>query len=137
MKFLTICFLVFYIFTLINKKSLINLINKMSNMDSIEINKILLGDNYTDRANLFKFCIYGGLSIIVCVIEVFYMFFALSYLPKIIGIGYIIFWFYILIVQIIKKKKGNNKILKLSLMGYMQSVIDILYYLCMVKVLFL
>lgn len=82
MKFLTICFLIFYLIMLFEKKGFTNLVNKIIDIDSSEITEILLGDNGKDKSDIFKFIIFGSISVVMSIIEIFYMFFALAYLPK-------------------------------------------------------
>lgn len=137
MKFLTICFLIFYLIMLFEKKGFTNLVNKIIDIDSSEITEILLGDNGKDKSDIFKFIIFGSISVVMSIIEIFYMFFALTYLPKIVGIGYIILWICLFIRNIIKHKKDKNRKLEGGLLNYIISIVDVLYYLCMIKVLFL
>lgn len=137
MKFLTICFVMWYVFLLFKMKDNCTLINKVNNIEADRVDSILTSGNSEEKATVIGFVVYGILAILLNVIEVFYMFFALSYLPKIIGIGYILFWIYVLVVSIARSKKNKNKQLKLSIKSYIFNIIDLLYYINMINVLFL
>lgn len=135
MRFLTICFVMWYIFLLFKMKDIYGLVNKVTDFGTDKIEEILEVGTFEERKELIFFVVFGGFSFILGIIEFFYMFFALSYLPNVIGIGYILFWFFVLIKGIIRNKK--NKQVKLTTRSYIYNTIDLLYYLCMVKVLFL
>ena len=136
MKFLTICFLIFYITLLFKRKVIVELVNKINEISEAKID-LILSSNDDRKWDLIKFTLFYIISFLMSVIEVFYMFFALSYLPNTIGIGYIVFWVYLFILGVFKNKKNKNLKLEMKPIQYFINITDILYYLCMVKALFL
>lgn len=145
-KFFTILFLVYYIFRVFKPSFMVNTMNKLQEdfksfndaKDDKEREEIVVK---RIGAMLGRFitliCIF---TIPLTIAEVIYIFSAVQYGNKLITIGFIIWWFLLLFIGIIKSKFNEDKFKKIKKFSFSRifiNVIDVAYFGYMYYILFL
>lgn len=144
-KFFTILFLVYYIFRVFKPSFMVNTMNKL-NKDLKSFN-----DAKDDKEReeivakriggiLGRFTLMCIFTIPLTIAEIIYIFSAVQYGNKTITIGFIIWWFLLLFIEIIKnklKKDKFGKIKKFSFKRIFINIITVAYFGYMYYILFL
>lgn len=144
-KFFTILFLVYYIFRVFKPSFMVNTMNKLQEdfksfndaKDDKEREEIVVKRIGAILGRLALICVF---AIPVAIAEVIYIFSAVQYGNKIITIGFIIWWFLLLFIEIIKnklKKDKFGKIKKFSFKRIFINIITVAYFGYMYYILFL
>lgn len=144
-KFFTILFLVYYIFRVFKPSFMVNTMNKLNDdmkalnnaKDDKDKKKIAENRIIAILGRLFLLCIF---AIPLTIAEVIYIFSAVQYGSKIITIGFIIWYFLLLIIGTIKSKLNKEKfekIKKFSFKRVLINLIDVAYFGYMYYILFL
>lgn len=144
-KFFTIIFLLYYIFRVFKPSFMVETINKL-NQDFKDF------DNTKDEREKEDFVInrlipiLGRFSLVCLVVipltvaEFIYMFSAVQYGNKIITIGFIIFYFLFLIIELVKSKLQEEKFKKIKKFTFERLFINMIhatYFGYMYYILFL
>ena len=144
-KFFTIIFLVYYIFRVLKPSFMVNTFNKLSD-DMKALNNAKDDKGKKKIAENRIIAILGRLFLLyifaipLTIAEVIYIFSAVQYGSKIITIGFIIWYFLLLIMGIIKSKLNKErfeKIKKFSFKRVFINLIDVAYFGYMYYILFL
>ena len=144
-KFFTILFLVYYIFRVFKPSFMVNTFNKLSD-DMKALNNAKDDKGKKKIAENRIIAILGRLFLLyifaipLTIAEVIYIFSAVQYGSKIITIGFIIWYFLLLIMGIIKSKLNKErfeKIKKFSFKRVFINLIDVAYFGYMYYILFL
>lgn len=144
-KFFTILFLVYYIFRVFKPSFMVGTFNKLNEdfkafnnaKDDKEKEEIVINRIAAILGRLVLLCIT---IIPLTIAEVIYIFSAVQYGSKIITIGFIIWYFLLLIIGIIKSKLNKErfeKIKKFSFKRVFINLIDVAYFGYMYYILFL
>lgn len=144
-KFSTIIFLLYYIFRVFKGNFMVETINKLNEdfnnfnnakddkeREEIVINRI--------GAMLGRFTLICLVTIPLTIAEIIYIFSAVQYGNKFITIGFIIWWFLILISGIIENKLNKNKFAKIKEFSFTRlfiHIVDVAYFGYMYYILFL
>ena len=144
-KVFTIIFLLFYIFRVFKNGFLIDTSNKLTE-DLKKFNDIkddsekkeFIVNRLVPIITRLSFLII--LTLPITIAELIYIFSAVQYGNKLITIGFIIWWFLLLIIGTIKnklKKDKFEKVKRFSLWRLFVNIIDVAYFGYMYYVLFL
>lgn len=146
-KFFTILFLVYYTVKLFKQnifmegiaKNIVKISKELKTSNSKEIFDKLKENG--DMDTIAKYCLTSCFILLpIIVAEFFYIFFATQYGNKLITIGYLVWWFTLFIVGIIKNKLNKNKefkYVKFSIWRFFICLIDVAYFGYMYYILFL
>lgn len=144
-KFFTIIFLVYYIFRVLKPSFMVGTFNKL-NEDFKNFNNAK-DDKEREEIVINRIAAILGRLVLLCITiipltiaEVIYIFSAVQYGSKIITIGFIIWYFLLLIIGIIKSKLNKErfeKIKKFSFKRVFINLIDVAYFGYMYYILFL
>lgn len=144
-KFFTILFLVYYIFRVFKPSFMVNTMNKLQEdfksfnnaKDDKEREEIVIKRIGVMLGRFTLICIF---TIPLTIAEVIYIFSAVQYGNKIITIGFIIWWFLLLFIRIIKNKFNEDKFKKIKKFSFKRifiNIIDVAYFGYMYYILFL
>lgn len=146
-KFFTIIFLIYYTIRLMKPSLFVDTVNKcqefIKEQESITDKKEKTKHIENNIETIMQMIGFTLLSITITASEVIYIFSAVEYGDKLITIGYIIWWLFILITGLIKSKirraNGNlfNNIKKFSLWRIFIFTIDVFYFAYMYYAVFI
>lgn len=146
-KFFTILFLVYYTVKLFKQnifmegiaKNIVKISKELKTSNSKEIFDKLKENG--DMDTIAKYCLTSCFILLpIIVAEFFYIFFATQYGNKIITVGYLIWWFLLLFIGIIKNKFNEDKFKKIKKFSFKRifiNIIDVTYFGYMYYILFL
>lgn len=144
-KFFTIIFLLYYIFRVFKSDFMVSTINKITEdckafneaKDDKEKEKIIK----TRLVSILgRFILITLFTVPLTIAEAIYIFSAVQYGNKIITIGFIIWWFLILVIGILENKFNKNKFAKIKEFSFIRlfiHIIDVAYFGYMYYILFL
>lgn len=144
-KFFTILFLVFYIFKVFKPSFMVDTMNKLQE-DLKSFNNAKDDKEREDivikriGAILGRFTLICLFAIPLTIAEIIYIFSAVQYGNKLITIGFIIWWFLLLFIGVVKNKLNKEKfkeIKKFSFKRIFINLIDVAYFGYMYYILFL
>ena len=144
-KFFTILFLVYYIFRVFKPSFMVNTMNKLQEdfksfndaKDEKEREEIVIKRIGAMLGRFTLICIF---TIPLTIAEIIYIFSAVQYGNKLITIGFIIWWFLLLFIGIIKNKFNEDKFKKIKKFSFKRifiNIIDVAYFGYMYYILFL
>lgn len=144
-KFFTILFLVFYIFKVFKPSFMVDTMNKLQEYlksfnnakDDEERENIVIKRIGAILGRFVLICLF---AIPLTIAEIIYIFSAVQYGNKLITIGFIIWWFLLLFIGIIKNKLNKDKFKKIKRFSFKRifvNLIDVAYFGYMYYILFL
>ena len=146
MKFLTVCFIIFYTYQLFNQNKFDRkFAEKYKGLTDEEINKKVEQD-FTDKDKLKDtlktIAMIFVVGFIPPVVEIFYIAFAFQY-AEMTTLAYLIFWLGVLFIGRYRNKKlkgkffMNDKIGKYSIKQMIVTLCDLSYFIFMFYILFI
>ena len=144
-KFFTIVFLLYYIFRVFKSDFMVDTFNKLNEdlkafnyaKDDKEKEQIVK----TRLANILgRFALITIIVIPLTIAEVIYIFSAVQYGNRIITIGFVIWYFLLLAIGLVKNKIKKNKFAKIKRFSFWRlfvNIIDVAYFGYMYCILFL
>lgn len=144
-KFFTIIFLLYYIFRVFKSDFMVNTFNKLQEdfksfnnaKDDKEREEIVIKRIGAILGRFILICIF---TIPLTIAKVVYIFSAVQYGNRIITIGFIIWWFFLLFIGIIENKLNKDKFKKIKNFSFRRifiNLIDVAYFGYMYYILFL
>lgn len=146
-KIFTIIFLIYYTIRLFKPSLFIGTLNsfqKVVREQELIKDKAEKNEHLTNNiGSLMSFLLLSLFSLVITIAEAIYIFSATQYGNKLITIGFVLWWIFLLLIGILKNKikKANgtlfNDIKKVSLWRIFVSLIDVTYFGYMYFTLFL
>lgn len=144
-KFFTILFLVYYIFKVFKPSFMVETMNKLQ--EDLKSFNNAKDDEERENIVIKRIGAILGRFVLIClfaipltIAEIIYIFSAVQYGNKLITIGFIIWWFLLLFIGIIKNKLNKDKFKKIKRFSFKRifiNLIDVAYFGYMYYILFL